>query len=101
MRSSFFSFLLQTFHMFSCFHDVLWIIIRTQETNSKVVTYHDSRSISACIVNLIIVPFFRPLFSSGFLRTVQALLEQTRQVEMQIIGCQSLFEFVNVSFLHT
>ncbi|WZZ48219.1 hypothetical protein YC2023_048326 [Brassica napus] len=36
-----------------------------------------------------------PLFSSGFLRTVQALLDQTRQVEMQIIGCQSLFEFVN------
>ncbi|EOA26341.1 hypothetical protein CARUB_v10022560mg [Capsella rubella] len=36
-----------------------------------------------------------PLFSSGFLRTVQALLDQTRQDEMQIIGCQSLFEFVN------
>ncbi|XP_033148403.1 protein SEMI-ROLLED LEAF 2 isoform X1 [Brassica rapa] len=36
-----------------------------------------------------------PLFSSGFLRTVQALLDQTRQVEMQIVGCQSLFEFVN------
>ncbi|KAJ0258326.1 hypothetical protein HA466_0071340 [Hirschfeldia incana] len=36
-----------------------------------------------------------PLFSSGFLRTVQALLDQTRQDEMQIVGCQSLFEFVN------
>ncbi|CAH8354819.1 unnamed protein product [Eruca vesicaria subsp. sativa] len=36
-----------------------------------------------------------PLFSSVFLRTVQALLDQTRHVEMQIVGCQSLFEFVN------
>ncbi|KAJ4904063.1 Uncharacterized protein Rs2_18014 [Raphanus sativus] len=36
-----------------------------------------------------------PLYSSGFLRTVQALLDQTRQDEMQIVGCQSLFEFVN------
>ncbi|XP_019082321.1 PREDICTED: uncharacterized protein LOC104699388 isoform X1 [Camelina sativa] len=36
-----------------------------------------------------------PLFSSGFLRTVQALLDQSRQDEMQIVGCQSLFEFVN------
>ncbi|KAF8097814.1 hypothetical protein N665_0280s0017 [Sinapis alba] len=36
-----------------------------------------------------------PLFSSGFLRTVQALLDQTRQDEMQIVGCQSLFEIAN------
>ncbi|KAL0861927.1 hypothetical protein Bca101_041045 [Brassica carinata] len=36
-----------------------------------------------------------PLFSSGFLRTVQALLDQTRQDEMQIVGCQSLFDFAN------
>ncbi|KAG2290354.1 hypothetical protein Bca52824_049958 [Brassica carinata] len=42
-----------------------------------------------CLFNIL------PLFSSGFLRTVQALLDQTRQVEMQIVGCQSLFEFVN------
>ncbi|KAL0665857.1 hypothetical protein Bca4012_028561 [Brassica carinata] len=31
-----------------------------------------------------------PLFSSGFLRTVQALLDQTRQVEMQIVGFKDI-----------
>ncbi|GKV25742.1 hypothetical protein SLEP1_g35137 [Rubroshorea leprosula] len=36
-----------------------------------------------------------PLFASSLLSIMQILLDQTRQDEMQIIGCQTLFEFVN------
>ncbi|CAN8317887.1 unnamed protein product [Cochlearia groenlandica] len=56
-----------------------------------------SAKIAMCIYRRLLVTCKEqmPLFSSGFLRTVQALLDQTRQDEMQIVGCQSLFEFVN------
>ncbi|KAL9302479.1 putative protein EFR3 [Arabidopsis thaliana] len=55
-----------------------------------------SAKIAMCIYRRLLVTCKEqiPLFSSGFLRTVQALLDQTRQDEMQIVGCQSLFEFV-------
>ncbi|XP_019058776.1 PREDICTED: uncharacterized protein LOC104818426 isoform X2 [Tarenaya hassleriana] len=35
------------------------------------------------------------LFASGLLRAIQALLDQSQQDDMQITGCQTLFEFVN------
>uniref|UniRef100_A0A1J3GBB5 Protein EFR3-like protein n=1 Tax=Noccaea caerulescens TaxID=107243 RepID=A0A1J3GBB5_NOCCA len=56
-----------------------------------------SAKIAMCIYRRLLVTCKEqmPLFSSGYLRTVQALLDQTRQDEMQIVGCQSLFEFVN------
>ncbi|KAJ4956302.1 hypothetical protein NE237_013085 [Protea cynaroides] len=37
----------------------------------------------------------RPLFASSLLSIVRTLLEQTRQDEMRILGCQTLVEFIN------
>lgn len=39
--------------------------------------------------------FHRRLFASSLLSIMHTLLDQTRQDEMQIIGCQTLFNFVN------
>ncbi|XP_030515184.2 protein SEMI-ROLLED LEAF 2 [Rhodamnia argentea] len=36
-----------------------------------------------------------PLFASSLLSIISILLDQTRQDEMQLIGCQNLFDFVN------
>uniref|UniRef100_A0A9I9CX37 Protein EFR3-like protein B n=1 Tax=Cucumis melo TaxID=3656 RepID=A0A9I9CX37_CUCME len=36
-----------------------------------------------------------PLFASSLISIMQTLMDQTRQKEMQIIGCQTLFSFVN------
>ncbi|XP_026427027.1 uncharacterized protein LOC113323013 isoform X3 [Papaver somniferum] len=36
-----------------------------------------------------------PLFASSLLTVIQTLLDQTRQDEMLVIGCQTLFDFVN------
>lgn len=38
---------------------------------------------------------YRPLFASSLLSIISILLDQTRQDEMQLIGCQNLFDFVN------
>jgi hypothetical protein len=37
----------------------------------------------------------RPLFASSLLSIIQILLDQSRQDEVQILGCQTLFDFVN------
>lgn len=37
----------------------------------------------------------RPLFASSLLSIIQTLLDQTRQDEMRVIGCNVLFDFVN------
>ncbi|KDO53678.1 hypothetical protein CISIN_1g0359231mg, partial [Citrus sinensis] len=36
-----------------------------------------------------------PLFASSLLTIIHTLLDQTRQDEIQIIGCMTLFDFVN------
>ncbi|XP_022983700.1 uncharacterized protein LOC111482240 [Cucurbita maxima] len=36
-----------------------------------------------------------PLFASSLISIMQTLMDQTRQREMQVIGCQTLFSFVN------
>lgn len=37
----------------------------------------------------------RPLFASSLLSIIQTLLDQARQDDIQIIGCETLFDFVN------
>ncbi|KAK9154874.1 hypothetical protein Sjap_002354 [Stephania japonica] len=37
----------------------------------------------------------RSLFASSLLSIIQILLDQTRQDEIQVIGCQTLFDFIN------
>jgi len=37
----------------------------------------------------------RPLFASSLLSIIHILLDQTRQDEIRIIGCHTLFDFVN------
>ncbi|KAL6957648.1 hypothetical protein U1Q18_040437 [Sarracenia purpurea var. burkii] len=36
-----------------------------------------------------------PLFASSLLSIIHTLLDQTRQDDMQILGCQTLFDFIN------
>lgn len=38
----------------------------------------------------------RPLFASSLLGIIPILLDQTRQDEIRVIGCHTLFDFVNI-----
>lgn len=37
----------------------------------------------------------RPLFANSLLSVLQTLLDQSRENDMLIVGCESLFDFVN------
>jgi hypothetical protein len=39
--------------------------------------------------------FHRTLFASSLLGIINTLLDQTRQDDIQVIGCETLFDFVN------
>ncbi|KAB2631306.1 hypothetical protein D8674_008825 [Pyrus ussuriensis x Pyrus communis] len=56
-----------------------------------------SAKIVMCIYNKLLISCKEqmPLFASSLLSIMHTLLDQTRQDEMQIIGCQTLFNFVN------
>ncbi|XP_034223130.1 protein SEMI-ROLLED LEAF 2 [Prunus dulcis] len=56
-----------------------------------------STKIVMCIYNKLLISCKEQmrLFASSLLSIMHTLLDQTRQDEMQIIGCQTLFNFVN------
>ncbi|XP_057467859.1 protein SEMI-ROLLED LEAF 2 isoform X2 [Actinidia eriantha] len=56
--------------------------------SAKVVTCVYKKLLVTCNEQL-------PLFASSLLSIIHTLLDQTRQDDVQIIGCQTLFDFVN------
>lgn len=56
-----------------------------------------SAKIVICIYKKLVVSCTdqMPLFASSLLTVLNTLLDQTRQDDIQILGCQTLFEFVN------
>ncbi|KAG8646692.1 protein SEMI-ROLLED LEAF 2 isoform X2 [Manihot esculenta] len=57
----------------------------------------DSAKIVMCIYKKLLISCKEqmPLFASGLLSIMDILLDQIRQDELQIIGCETLFDFVN------
>ncbi|WCJ33474.1 ARM repeat superfamily protein [Euphorbia peplus] len=56
--------------------------------SAKIVMYIYKKLLSSCKEQL-------PLFASSLLSIVHTLFDQTRQDELQVIGCETLFDFVN------
>ncbi|KAG8648894.1 hypothetical protein MANES_08G050000v8 [Manihot esculenta] len=58
---------------------------------------YQSAKIVMCIYKKLLISCKEqmPLFASSLLSVMHILLDQTRQDELQIIGCEALFDFVN------
>ena len=52
----------------------------------------------SCYLKELVLLFFlcRPLFSCSLLTIVPTLLEQTKDVEVQILGCYTLVDFITL-----
>ncbi|KAM7262533.1 hypothetical protein ACFE04_000216 [Oxalis oulophora] len=63
--------------------------LRTEQFQSvKIVMCIYRKLLSSC-------PEQMPLFASSLLGMIQILLDQTRHDDIRVLGCQTLFEFVN------
>ncbi|XP_065856437.1 protein SEMI-ROLLED LEAF 2 [Euphorbia lathyris] len=56
--------------------------------SAKIVMYIYKKLLTSCKEQL-------PLFASSLLSIVHTLFDQTQQDELQVIGCETLFDFVN------
>ncbi|PSS01816.1 Protein EFR3 B like [Actinidia chinensis var. chinensis] len=62
----------------------------------RIENFHSAKVVT-CVYKKLLVTCKEqlPLFASSLLSIIHTLLDQTRQDDVQIIGCQTLFDFVN------